>query len=161
MKLKKENLKYILIVFALLLSIYLSYENMNEYYIKKDKITLLNDEIEEIGKIDKSYEKIEVQRDDEIDKIVVTDNDFLKSIFYFSNYSNLRLVDSSKPIIKERDEFYERVNVVFKMSGSLVNFYEFLQYIFYSDIFIDNRDVHMILNGEYFEISLGYYRRKL
>ncbi|WP_064605784.1 hypothetical protein [Streptobacillus moniliformis] len=161
MKLQKENLKYILILFALLLSIYLSYENVNEYHFKKDKIILSNKKLEEIEKIDEVVEKVEYKKDEEIEKILIEDNDFLKSIFYFSNYSNLKLIDSSKPIIKEEDKYFERVNVVFKLNGSLVNFYEFLQYVFYADNFIDNREIYMILNGEYFEISLGYYREKL
>ncbi len=161
MKLQKENLKYILILFTFILSIYLSYEKMNEYYMKKDKITLLNNEIEEINSLNETYEKIEIQKDEEIGKVVIKDNDFLRAIFYFSNYSNLRLVDNSKLIIKEEDKFYEKVSVIFKMKGSLSSFYEFLQYVFYSDIFIDNRETYMILNGEYFEVSLGYYREKL
>uniref|UniRef100_UPI000AB8F211 hypothetical protein n=1 Tax=Streptobacillus moniliformis TaxID=34105 RepID=UPI000AB8F211 len=74
---------------------------------------------------------------------------------------NSKLINSSKPMIKEEYKYLERDNVVFKLNGSLVNFYEIIHIVFYDDNFISNREIDMILNGYYIEVYLAYCWEKL
>lgn len=157
-----KKFKYILSLFILLFCVFDIYERRTEYISKNEMLLDLNENLDILNNRD-DIEVVEdiIIKDEDIAKVVVSENDYLKAIYYFANYSKLKLVDKSSPIIKESDEFYHRIYTVFKFTGSLESFFEFMQFLYYSEIFFDTQEMYIRLNGEFFEISIGYYRERL
>lgn len=160
MNLKIKRFRYVYTVLLILFSCYIYIEKKNYYLDKMDVVLKLKEELDEVD-VEYDQEIVMELKNEEVSKIVIDDNEFIKAIYYFSNYTSTKLIDASRPIIKESDDYFEKVYVVFKLEGNLYSLYNFMQLIFLSEIFIDNSETYLLLNGDYFEISLGYYRERL
>lgn len=153
----------LIILFFSLLSykIYVNYlEILNENKSLNLEYSKLERKLNE--KINSKKEYHNVKNEDEyiIYKLENKD-DFLKSIYYFLKEADIELLDISNEIIKDKNKNYELVYKVFKVKGTLIDFFEFLSYVYSSNIYLDSEHMHISINENDIQFSLGYLRSRL
>lgn len=154
---------YFLIIIVFLFSVYNKY---TAYINLKKENEIVNMEILKVSEILQSRGAtnenfLEVKEETKnFEGILESDSEFLKIIYTLISEANLELIDNSSIIVKEENEEIILNYVMFKLKGSLEEFYTFLVYTFFANKHIDNKYSILNLDGEYFQISLGYLRRK-
>ena len=157
----KKYSKYIIInLLILFYYAYRTYSSYNELKQRNDSILL------EISELNNNYENLEnrinVKENYEIDfndKYIVGE-EFIKMIHVLSNESKLKLIDSSSPVEKLKDNKTTLQYITFRFVGDFKSFYEFMYYVYNTSLYIDTTYTDIHIYEDNFEISIGYLKEE-